>query len=341
MHTKKARKLSRALMIIRDSYDAKANGLPYSKSKPAFAFQYIESQYKYIDKRSDDIEREFLFSCFDALEELKIEGDFAKIACFANAIHRVPYLFCGEETWDDGFKEQYILPFCRLYGNEWFEELLPMRLPKKTGGQKASRTVYRYNEPNLTSLPVYFCFRMLFPLIILPILFGGMLYVRISAYTETDHGERYEITATACTYENEGAYDYLSITCKEFDAPFEITRFFQYSDRTEELIARCEAGEPLVAYAKYKESNRYDPYYEVIQLEGPDGTVYRSYEHTNQTDRYLVWFLAIVAIVIFVPFFLLFLMMLIVACNRQRFLSHPHFVKFCFPNYSLSLDKRL
>ena len=42
-------------------------------------------------------------------------------------------------------------------------------------------------------------------------------------------------------------------------------------------------------------------------------------------------------IVIFVPFFILFLMMLIVALNRQRFVSHPRFVKFCFPNYSLPL----
>lgn len=340
MHTKKARKLSQALMIIRDSYDAKANDLPYSKLKLASAFQYIGDMCKYIDKRSDDVEREFLFSCLGTLYELKIEGDIVKISRFADAIHRVPYLFCGEETWDDRFKEQHILPFCQAYGNEWFEDILPMRIPKKSGGQKANRTIYRYNELNIMSLPVYFCFRMLLPLILLPLLLGCMLYVSLSAHTENKHGERYEITVTDYSYENTGTYDYLYISCKEFAENFEITRFFQYSDQPEELIARCEAGETLVAYVKYKVSNRYDPYYEVIQLEAMDGTVYRSYEQTNQTARYLIWFFAVVALMIFVPFFILFLMMLIVARNRQRFLAHPRFVKFCFPGYSLPLDKR-
>ena len=111
MHIKKAHKLSQALIIIRDCYYAKANNLSYSKFKLASANQYIEDICKYIDKKSDDVERDFLFSCFGALDELKDEGDFTKTSRFAEAIHRVPYLFCGEEKWDASFKEQYITPF--------------------------------------------------------------------------------------------------------------------------------------------------------------------------------------------------------------------------------------
>lgn len=337
MHTKKAHKLSQALVIIRDCYYAKANNLSYSKIKLASAIQYIEDICKYINKKSDDVERDFLFSCFGTFDELKEEGDFTKISRFADAIHRVPYLFCGEEKWDTAFKEKYIIPFCQMYGNEWFEDVLHMHVPKKSSLQKVSRTIYRYNEINIMSLPGYFCFRMLIPLLTLPFIFGFMAYIHFSDYTEADHGERYEITVTDCEYENTEKYDYLYISCKEFEENFEVTRFFQYSNLPEELISRCEAGETLVAYAEYKEPKNYDNYYEIIQLESLDGKVYRSYEHTNQIDKYKLTFLKIAALVIFVPFFALFLMMLIVATNRKRFISHPHFVKFCFPDYSLSL----
>lgn len=163
MHIKKAQKLSKALIIIRDCYYAKANNLSYSKFKLASAIQYIDDMCKYIDTRSDDIEREFLFSCFGALDELKEEGDCTKTSRFAEAIHRVPYLFCGEEKWDASFKEQYITPFCQMYGDEWFEDVLSMRIPKKSSLQKANRSIYRYNEINIMSLPGYFCFRMLIP----------------------------------------------------------------------------------------------------------------------------------------------------------------------------------
>ncbi len=337
MHIKKAHKLSKALIIIRDCYYAKANNLSYSKFKLASAIQYIEDICKYIDKRSDDIEREFLFSCFGALDELKEEGDCTKTSRFAEAIHRVPYLFCGEEKWDASFKEQYITPFCRMYGDEWFEDVLSMRIPKKSSLQKVNRSIYRYNEINIMSLPGYFCFRMLIPFLTIPIILGFIAYIHFSDYTEADCGKRYEITVTDCKYENTEEYDYLYISCKEFEENFEITRFFKYSNSPKELIERCEAGETLVAYAEYKQPKNYDNYYEVIQLESLDGTIYRSYEHTNQIDRYILTFLLIAAVVIFVPFFILFLMMLIVALNRQQFVSHPRFVKFCFPDYSLSL----
>lgn len=330
MHAKKAQKLSQALIVLRDSYYAKANEQSYSKLKLASANRYIDDICQYIDKHSDDVERDFLFSCFGALDELKEEGDFTKISRFANAIHRVPYLFCDEEKWNKAFKEKYIIPFCQMYGDEWFEEILSMHIP-----EKRKKTIYRNDEDNIMSLPAYFCVRMLFPLLILPVILGLIAYIHFSDYTETNHGERYEITITACDYENAEGAD-LILSCKEFEECLKVKQFFRYSDAPEKLIERCEAGERLVAYVEYKQPRKADDYYEVIQLEGLDGKVYRSYEHTNQLDQSLLMFLTIAAVVIFIPFFILFIMMLIVAANPKRFAAHPRFVKFCFPDYSFN-----
>ncbi|MBO5797627.1 MAG: hypothetical protein J6R77_04675 [Clostridia bacterium] len=339
MNTKKAQKLSRALETVRDGYYAKAMDQPYSKLQLTAALQHIEDMCQYIDKHSDDVEREFLFCCFDTLDDLQEEGDFLKISRFAEAIHRVPLLFCGEETWNPAFRRQYLIPFCQMYGDEWLEDVLAMHIPKKTDAQKPTKTIYRYNEFNISSLPGYFCFRMLLPLLTLPVLLGLMVYVHFSDYTEADHGERYEITVTDYEWGHDEENDYLTIFCKEFEEPFEIGRFLQYSHSPEELIARCEAGEKLVVYVEYKQPRRSDPYYDLIHLESVDGTVYRSYEHENELDRYTLLFLLIACLVIFVPFFLLFLMMLMVAINPGRFVAHPRFVKFCFPDYSLSLKE--
>ncbi len=339
MHTKKAEKLSEAFSIIRDGYYAKVNDLPYSKFKLASAMKYTEDICQFIDKKCNDVERDFLFSCLGAFDELVEEGDFTKISRFAEAIHRVPLLFCGEEVWDKTFKEKYIFPFCQMYGYEWFEEILSMRIPKTSSFKKGNSTIYRYNEYNTMSLVGYFCFRMIVPIIIIFIITGFIVYVCCSAYTEDAKGERYEITVTDCEYENTDGYDYLYLSCKGFKENFEISRFFQYSNLPEELIARCETGETLVVYAEYKEPKNYDNYYEIIQLESMEGTVYRSFEHTNQLNRYKIIFLLVVGLIVFIPYFILFLMMLIVATNRKRFVASPRLVRFCFPDYSLSLKE--
>ncbi len=337
MNHKKAKRLSEALVTIRDGYKAKAEGVRYSEMKLSSAFQYIEDVCQYIDRRADDEERDFLFSCFGALDELREQEDALKISRFADAIHRVPYLFCDVEKWDKAFKNKYLLPFCRMYGDEWFSDLLSVRIRQTTS--KPKKTIYRYNEDNIMSLPGYFCFRMFFPLLTLPFIIGMLIYFHCSYsdYTQDNHGQRYEITVTNVEYENEGIFDYLYISCEEFEEEFEVSRFFQYSNSPEELVRRCEAGEKLVAYALYREPEERDAYYRVIQLESLDGTVYRSYEHTNQGNHYLMAFPFIVCGIIFVPFFVLFLMMLIVALNRERFVPYPRFVKFCFPDYSLAL----
>lgn len=339
MKTSLAHKLSKALEVIRDCSYAKANDLSYSKYKLLSAFRYIDEACIYIDNHSDDSERDFLFTAFGALDEFKEEGDYTKISRYANAIHRVPYLFCGEEKWDDTFKNQYIIPFCQIYGDEWFEELLYFRIPNKKSSQKGNRTIYRYNELNLMSLPAYFCFRMLIPLLVLPVVFGFLVYMHFSEYTDTEHGTRYEIAVTDCEYESD-EFDYLYISCAEFEEEFEILRFFQFSNQPYELLDKCNSGEVLIVYAEYVTPERDDNYYKVIQLEDMDGTIYRSYEHTNQMEKYMSRFLLIVALVITVPFLILFVMMLIVATNREYFVSYPRFVKFCFPDYSLSLDKK-
>lgn len=335
MNTKRAEKLSQAFVILRDYYQAKADGLLYSKFKLALANSYIDDICKYIDRKSGDIEKEFLFCCLGELDILKEEGNPVKISRFADAVHRVPYLFCGKEKWNKPFKEKYIIPFRNAYGNEWFEEVLSMHIPTEKGGQLNKRTVYNYNDINIMSLPGYFCFRMMIPLLTLPFLLGGMLYVGCSDYTETNHGEKMTITVESCEYENTDKYDYLYIKSKEHKEQFEVTRFFQYSDYSEKLIELCESGAVLVAYVEYKEPENSDNYYEIIQLEDTNGRIYRSYEHTNQMDRYLLAFLGIGALIIFIPFFVLFLLMLMVAKNPEKFASHPKFVKFCFPDYSL------
>ena len=51
--------------------------------------------------------------------------------------------------------------FMFIDDDEWFEDVLSMHIPKKRNLQKANRSIYRYNEINIMSLPGYFCFRML------------------------------------------------------------------------------------------------------------------------------------------------------------------------------------
>lgn len=339
MNAKYARKLSDAFGVVRDCYKSKSDGLPYSKLKLFSAVSYINDAARRIDRKSDDVERDFMFSCLGAFDEIMSDGDPVKISRFADAVHRIPFLFCKEEKWDDDFRNKYIYPFCREYGDEWFSEILSVRIPSKKDKAFKGKSVYRYNEMNIISLPAYFCFRMLIPLLVLPFIIGCMIYVECDDYTEKDRGTRYEITVTDCKYENTDRYDYLYINCREFEEQFEISRFFQYSDSPEELIGKCKKGKKLIAYAEYVKPAKYDNYYKVIQLEDTDGTVYRTYSQTNQMDKYLMMFLQIAFFVIFIPFFILFLLMLAVALAPKRFVSHPRFVKFCFPDYSLRLRK--
>lgn len=339
MNERIARKLSDAFVTVRDCYNAKAASQPYPKSKLKTALWYIDDICIYINRKCDDTERDFLFSCLGAFDKLKAEGDIQKISDFANAVHRIPFIFCDMEKWDDEFRSKYIIPFCTQYGNEWLEEIIDIRLPKKKNKAAKGKAVYRYNETNIMSLPMYFGYRMLVPLLTLPFIIGCIIFVRCYDYTEKNHGKRYDLTVASYEYENSDKYDYLYIKDKNYKEQFEISRFFQYSNSPENLIEKCEKGEHLIVYAEYVKPQKYDNYYRVIQVEDTDGNVYRSYSQTNMLDKYMMQFLQIAFLVIFMPFFVLFVLMLIVALNRKKFVSHPRFVKFCFPDYSLSLKK--
>lgn len=339
MHKKFSKKLSEAFVTVCDCYQKKNDGQPYSKLKLYSALSYIDDAARRIDKTSDDNERDFMFSCLGAFDEIIKEGDLQKISRYAHAVHRIPFLFCGDEKWNDEFRSTHILPFCRTYGDEWFSEILDMHVSNKSAKTKKGKTIYRYNEMNVMSLPAYFCFRMLIPLLTLPFIIGCMIYVQYDDYSEKNPGTRYEITVTDCEYENTGKYDYLYINCEEYAEQFEISRFFQYSNSPEKLIDKCQKGETLIVYAEYVKPKKFDNYYKVAQLEDTDGNVYRTYSQTNQQDKYVMTFLQIAFLTVFIPFFILFVLMLAIAVNPRRFISCPRFVKFCFPDYSLKLVK--
>lgn len=345
MRSQVAQKISNAILVVRDSHYAKLNNQPFSKFKLESAQHYLEEICIYIDRKSSDTERDFMFLCLGALDELMEEGNNEKISRFAHAIHRVPFIFSGEEKWDKIFKKEYILPFCDIYGDEYFSEILETKVPPITtspkGATTGKRSIYRYNEINIMSLPAYFCFRLMIPIIILPFLIGAILYVHYSDYTETNRGERYEITADSFEYEHTDEYDYLYIIDNDFSEQFKISRFFEFSNFPERLIELCESKSPLVVYVKYKQIKNYDPYYEIIHLEDTNGNVFRSYEQTNQMDSYILIFLIVIFFIVFIPSLTLFAMMLIVARNPQKYVSHPKFVKFCFPDYSLKLNKNV
>ncbi|MBQ7799879.1 MAG: hypothetical protein IJ370_05250 [Oscillospiraceae bacterium] len=338
MREKMANKISQALLTIRDYYYSKALNQPYSEHKLRLAEQYIDEVCVYIDKKSGDTEREFLFTCFGALDDIKEEGDIYKTALFADAIHRIPLIFCGKEKWNKAFKNKYVVPYCQRYGDEDFSELLDIKITEDYRYVNDKRSAYRFGEMNIMSLPAYFCFRMMIPIILLTFILGALAFVHFCDYTEQNHGERFVISVDSYEYENEGRYDYLDIHCNEYEEPFEISRFFQYSNSPQKVLEICKAGGKLVVYSVYKEVKNRDPYYKIIQLEDTNGTVYRSYEQTNELDKYLIQFLLCAAIVVFVPFFILFVLMLMVALNPKRFASHPKFIKFCFPDYSLNLN---
>ena len=346
MKTKQAKKISEALLVIRDEYRAEAALRPFSERKRERAWQYLDEMCGYIEKYSPDAERDMMFLCLGALDELMEENDAQKTAAFADAIHRIPFVFSGEETWDKTFKETHLEPFYHIYRDEWMEELINTKLPRvkqtRKGGKAGERTIYRFNEDetNFMSLPGYFCFRMLLPLIVIPFLLGCMLVVHFADYTEENHGDRYEITADSFEYPTDGDGDYLYIMDKDYEQTFQIVRFFELSDSPNGILALCESGETMVVYAEYSTPRTGDPYYRVLQVEDMNGLVYRSYQNQNEMDRYVLIFLAVCLAVILLPYLCLFLMMLIVAKNPRKFVSHPRFVKFCFPNYSLSLPKK-
>lgn len=341
MRTKTALKISKALLIIRDYYDSKSNNQPFSKFKLETAQHYLDEIVSYIDSKSPDIERDFLFFCLGELDDLIEEGDNEKISRFANAVHRIPFIFCGEEKWDKDFKKKYIFPFCDRYGYDVFSEILEMKVtiatisPKNKSAGTAS--IYRYNEMNIMSLPAYFCFRLMFPLLVLPFIIGAILYVHFYDYTESNRGERYVITVDSFEYEHTDSYDYLSIKDNDFDDMFEISRFFELSNSPEQLIELCESKASLVVYAKYVQHQKVAPYYNVIHLEDTKGNVFRSYEQSNQMDRYLLNLLFLIFFIVFIPSIIICTMMLTVAINPRKYINHPKFVKFCFPNYSLKL----
>lgn len=344
MHTKMAQKIEDALLVVRDSYYAKLNNQPFSKFQLDIAKDYLDKVCLHIDNHAPDIEREFLFSCFAILDELIEEDDSAKIYRFAHAIHRVSFIFTGEENWDKGFQREYIHPFCDVYGYELFSELLEMKVPKVTAFFKnteaGKKTIYRYNEDNIMSLPAYFCFRLMIPLILIPFLIGMMLYVHYADYSETNRGKRYEITVDSFAYEHTDTYDYLYITDNDYEDQFEISRFFELSHSPEELLRLCENKGSLIVYAKYIQHKTNAPYYNVIHLEDTNGYVFRSYEQSNQMDEYLLDVLIVMFIIVFIPSITVFTMMLMVAINPRRYVDHPRFVKFCFPNYSLRVPKQ-
>ncbi len=342
MNRKIAQKISNALMTVRDSYGNKARGRDYSEWALKQALRYLDEIITHIERTSPDEERDFMFSALGALDILiEEENNAQKISMYADSIHRVPFLFTGDERWDRHFKERYFAPFCDVYGNEWHEELLDAEpLPKRRGKEKGKhkgRTIYRFNEENVWSLRAYFGFRLLLPTIVIPLLLATMLLVSLVDYTENNRGERYEVTVSAYEYECSDEYDYLYIESIAHTERFEISRFAQLSCDPDGLLALCEEKGSLIIYATYTSSNNTAPYYDVIHVEDAEGKVYRSYEDSNQMDRYYMIFLGIFALVIFVPYFILFVLMLTVARNPKKFVSHPRFVKFCFPHYSLSL----
>ncbi len=328
MNKKQANALSKAIIVIRDCYLAKANNAPYKKLELAAAKQYIEDTLLYLERKAGDAEREFLFTCLAVLDALAEDENAMKTARYADAISRVPFLFCGEESWDGDFRRKHIVPFCQIYGEAYFSDILKMKLPIDRKTDK--RSSYRYGEDNILSLPKYFCFRMSIALITLPFIIGAMIWVECDDYTEEDYGKRYEVTVADYAYD-----ETLELYCQGYEAPFEVARFSQYSVFPDRLIQLCESGATLVAYAEFKEDSKYGDRYEVIQLEDLDGTVYRTYEHSNQLDIYNMYILWLFFAVVFVPHFVLLIMMISVVLWPGKYLSYPRFVKFCFPDYSL------
>lgn len=341
MNRKIAQKISNALMTVRDSYSAKARKRNYSEWELGRALRYLDEVAAHIARTSADEERDFMFSALGALDELIEEKDAQRISMYAESIHRVPFLFTGDERWDRHFKERYFAPFCDVYGDEWHKELLEAEpLPKRRGKEKGKhkgRTIYRFNEENLMSLPAYFAFRLLIPIIVIPLLAALMLAASLIDYTEDNRGERYEVTVHTYEYECSDAYDYLYIQSVEYTERFEISRFVQLSCDPDGLLALCEEKGSLIIYATYTSNKNTAPYYEVIHVEDAEGNVYRSYEDSNQMDRYYMIFLGVFLLVMLIPSLLLFCMMLLVSRNTKKFASHPRFVKFCFPDYSLPL----
>jgi len=328
MNQKRAKNLSKAILVVRDCYLAKANNEPYKKLELAAAKQYIEDTLMYLERKAGDAEREFLFACLAGLDTLAEDENAMKTARYADAIYRVPFLFCGEESWDRDFRRKYIAPFCQMYGEEYFSHILEMKIPSDRKMDK--RSSYRYGEENILSLPKYFCFRMSIALITLPFIIGAMIWVECDDYTAENYGKRYEVTVVDYEYD-----ETLELYCQGYEDPFEVVRFSQYSSFPDRLIQLCESGATLVAYAEFKEDAKYGDRYEVIQLEDLDGTVYRTYEHSNELDTYIMYILWLFFAVIFVPHFVLLVMMLSVVLWPEKFLAYPRFVKFCFPDYSL------
>ena len=341
MRARTAQKISEALLTIRNGYYAKANEESFSAAKLDTAERYLEEIYAYIDKRSPDTERKFLCECLAMLDDIIEEGNCEKISRFAHAVHRIPLIFSGEEKWNKAFKSEYIFPFCDIYGYEEFSELLKIKIRNdKNGTVSDKRSVYRYNEMNIMSLPMYFGFRFILPIVIIAFLTFAVLYVHFTDYTEDNRGECYVITVDSFEYEHTGTKDYLYISDNDFSAKFETARFFELSTDSEELIALCESKASLTVYAEYvKPHKNYNDYYKVIHIEDMSGKVYRSYEQTNELDKYSVELGLPVILAIFIPSFILFVMMLMIASDPKRYVSHPRLVKFCFPDYSLKLKK--
>ena len=307
-----AKKLSEAFIIIRDGYYAKANGEEYPKFKLSSAEAYLRDVCVYIDKKSDDTEREMIFFCLGALDDLKEEGDHAKTSRFAHAVHRIPFIFTGGEKWDKAFKREHIYPFCEMYGDDLFSEVLAIKVHSSPKERKKS--IYRFNEMNIMSLKGYFAFRMMLPLIILPILIGAMLLVHFHDYTAENRGERYEITVSS--YKCDGAY--MEIYAEGHEDPFALARFREFSDYPDELISLCEAKAELVVYVRHVSSAKFEDRYEVIHLEDKNGKVYRSYEQSNGMDKYSLTFLGVFTLIVAVPSFTLFFMMLAVAKDPKN-----------------------
>jgi len=336
---KMAIKLSNAFLVVRDCYYAKLNNEYYPEEKLNASERYINDLRAYINSQSSDIERTFLLFCIDTLKKVKDEGDDAKISRFCHAVFKIPYIFCGEEIWDKSFKKYCIETFCDRYGYEYFNEILALDVPKIKKEAVNPRKIYRFNEMNIVKLPTYFLLRMLLPIIVLPFVIFCMLYVHYSDYTEEDHGRQYIINDYTFEYEHSDGYDYLHILPEGYNHHFSMRRFFQYSNNPEKLVELCQRGERLIVYAEYVEPTKFEDYYNIIQIEDENGNIYRSYEQSNQLDKYMLIMLGIIGLVIFIPSMVVLVLMLIVASNPRKFVHRPRFVKFCFPNYSLTLKK--
>lgn len=328
MRESTARKLSERLKTVRDCYFAKSCGEPYSVSELAIAENYIKKHIASFSKKADNFERAFLAECFAILDSLREEGNDLKIADCAHAIHRVPLLFCGKERWNKAFKKEFIRPFCEKYGDGLFAGILQKEFPHAYAPKK--KKTRPYGAHNFLSLPMYFCYRLILPLLVLPFLTIAILLVHFVDYIEDHRGDRYEVTVEGFEYDSA-----LILYCEGFREHFEAVRFSQYSTEPEKLISLCENGGELVVYADYKRSNKNrSAYYKIVQLEDKYGNVYRTYEHTNKLDRYVLLFLWIVWLVFFLPAAVMFTLMLIVARNPAKYRAHPKLMHFCFPEYT-------